>query len=626
MRAYPEARAIQQDNVLLVGPFPDGRRLDDARNPGKLASGFRRCNIALVVAWPGVGTPYPSINRLLHQNGVAYSLILCGPPDTRPHLHDEPVPMPRALAAFFPIEDPSPCWRCLELRWLGWTSRPSSGLQWLESLQFPQRFPQFAEPLPDEEQRVLLSWMAMDVLGADAGTVRRVAEDGTYTTHSFLPHPQCAWCSPWVGVKPSRHVERAVPAVFADPHFGLLRLPSVPASLDPPPPAAVEPDPVFQEALSSAVVPHLQRLPIAHGSPYYASDDAEFTEVCRASPGKASLPSTAIFEALALYSMRLRAGRPLWRGTRRGVALPAPNPRDWIFPLLGEVSGRHFDEHMELDWMRGHDLQSGDAVGIPADLVFTNGPYAPMPPHDSLAFADVSLAAAGPTLESAVQGALARVAENDALMATWYAGLPPPRVPSERLPPPFTAAVKKAEKLGAEIAVLDLTTEIGVPVLAVVGRKGQQWFYGCGAAMVAPLALHAAWTQLGQACARRVPHPGACIDFLFSGPERDFPPSVPGGDTDPIDTWRYLLDVRGMQAVWIDLTPPDVVRAQVVVARAWIAGAIPRPPPDVPLDLDADRVTGSAAGIRLLELPMRMNLSDVPLQPEDLNAAPHPFV
>ena len=125
---------------------------------------------------------------------------------------------------------------------------------------------------------------------------------------------------------------------------------------------------------------------------------------------------------------------------------------------------------------------------------------------------------------------------------------------------------------------------------------------------------------------RKLPRPKVGIDFLFEGPRRDFPSDVPGGATDPIDTWRYLLEVRGMQALWIDITPPDVAQAHVVVARAWISGAIPRPESDVALNFDADHVANSPAGLRLLELPMRMKLADAPSQPEDLNATPHPFV
>jgi hypothetical protein len=628
----PDALALKQENVLLVGPFPEGHPLIDPAAPGQLASGFRRCNIALVIAWPGFRTPYPAIARLLHRNRIPFSLILCGMPGESAAPRPDRITTPRALAAFFPLEDPSPCWRCLELRWLGQAAHVPAALSWLESLQFPElsgsRAPsaprgvgkrglQEASP-PTEEERVMLSWTAMDVICDDAGTARVVAEDGTFTPHAFLPHPQCAWCSPWSGVKPHRPGTAVHVGSLTDPTLGIIR--TAPHAtlprLDEVPPSG--PDAVFLRALRKGGLEtsaSIHRVQVADGAPYFAEDDAWHGEIQRAHPG--DMPAEVVLDALAVYALRLRAGRPLWRGTRRGVALPAPNPRDWIFPLIG--GPRRFHDDMELDWARGHDLQSGEVLAIPADVVF-NGP-----PRDGLACADVAHALAHPKLTVAVRWALSRVAENDALMATWYGGLPPPRVRLERLPAQYAEAMAEARRLGAEIEVLDLTTDIGVPVLAVVGRTADRWFYGCGAGMLPERALRAAWARLGQSYVRMHAPAGPAVDFLFQGPERDFPTPVPGGATDPIDTWRYLLDVRGMQALWIDITPPDVALADVVVARAWVAGAIPRPPSDVALDLDPDYVNESPGGARLLELPMRMGLSDAPLQPEDINSAPHPF-
>lgn len=611
--------AVSQDNVLLVGPFPEGRPIEDAGTIGELSTCFKRCNIALVIAWPGIRTPYPSIARLLHGNGVPFSLVWCGRQDEF-----------RALAAFFPLEDPSPCWRCLELRWLSWVPDRSNLLDWLEALQFPELFPNSVVTWPTEEERVRLSWLAMDVLGSDAGTAWILDEDDVVSRHPFLPHPQCAWCSPWAGVKPRRDRRVVSAAALIDERFGLLRWDHGraeghrPPTLGWPPlrpPAKELPtiDPVFLEAIRKSSV-SVHSVQIARGWPgFHAGAETEWSRLSRVGVDGAISPQL-LLDSVAAYAVSARAGRPLWRGTRRGVALVAPDPRDWIFPILGKSCGLRFDERLELDWARGHDLVSGDPRAIPADLVFGGVP------RDGLECADVSGAVGHPVLEDAVLEALSRVAEDDALMSTWYLGLPPPRVPAELLPPPFADSIEEAGELGIELAVLDLTTDIGVPVVAIVGRTDLSWFYGCGACMTAPGALHRAWTHLGQCFVRRLPKADESVDFLFAGAAGELPTDVPGGNSHPVDSWRYLLGARGMRSLWVDITTPDVALAKITVAKAWIAGALPRPPADVPLDLGARHVTSSLGGKRLLALSVHRKLTDAPLRPKDLNAVPHPFV
>ena len=226
----------------------------------------------------------------------------------------------------------------------------------------------------------------------------------------------------------------------------------------------------------------------------------------------------------------------------------------------------------------------------------------------------------------AVRWALSRVAENDGLMAAWYCGISPVRIDVDGLAEPWRDAVEEARDRGLQLEVLDLTTDLGIPVLAVMGRHAGRWFHGCGASWQPERALRAAWERAGQSYLRALPDPGPDVDFLFEGPLGYCPSKVPGGDTDPIDTWRLLLGLRGLQGLWIDITPPDVASAGVVVTRAWIVGALSRPPAGATLKADADVLGESVAGMRLLELPTRLGRRKSPLQPTDLNLRPHPFI
>lgn len=608
MTVFLEARAIRQDNVLLIGPFPEGQPLEDATAPGRLDPAFRRCTIALVIAWPGVRTPYPRVARLLHEQGIAYTLLLCGLPGAGEG---------SALAAYFPIEDKTPCWRCLELRWMGWTSDVPRALAWLESLQFPDLVTGTSPTLPSDETQVLLTWAAMDVIGADAGVARVVLDDGTFSVHTFLAHPQCAWCSPWAGVKPV-HPPPPHLLAFIDEQLGLFRLDDgtvLPESLDEKRPAG--PDGVLASGARGDAV-RWHRVHLADPAPYL-TDGGPWRETL-AFGGSDEMPADLFLDAFARYAMHLRAGRPLWRGTRRGVALPAPDPRRWMSPLVRPAAGeRDFSARLELDWARAHDLHSGDVVAIPADLVYAG------PPYDGLPRGDAGIAVAHPRLNVAVRWALSRVAENDGLMMTWYSGLPPVRIDAEQLSTPWRDALTEARDRGLRIEVVDLTTDLGIPVIAVFGRHDGRWFHGCGASWLPERALRTAWERAGQGFLRALPDPGPPIDFLFEGPSGDCPTPVPGGDTDPIDTWRMLLRLRGLQGLWIDLTPPDVASAGVVVTRAWVVGALPRPPVGAPLSADPDRLGESPAGVRLLELPVWLGRRSKSLTPSELNLHPHPF-
>lgn len=607
MTPAPDALAIRQDNVLLIGPFPEGQPLEHPHTPGAIADAFRRCNIALLIAWPGVRTPYPRLARLLHAHDIAFTLVLCHPPEAEGSA---------AVAAFFPVEDPSPCWRCLELRWLGWSDDVPRTLAWLESLQFPDLIKPSSTSFPSEEARVLLSWAAMDVLGADAGEARLVLEDGAFSVHSFLPHPQCAWCSPWAGVKPSSTATHlGLPSLFDD-RMGLFRRTEgavLPSSLAVRPPEA--PDPVLLSAARGETMPpHVLRL--AHPAPYLADGPAHHTLACG---GSDEVPAALILDAMAAYATALRAGRAVWRGTRRGVALPAPDPTCWMSPVVAPAEGeRSYAPSLELDWLRAHDLHTGDVVGIPADLVYSGAPRDGLPRGDSAA------STAHTSLNVSVRWALSRVAENDALMAAWYTHLPPVRIPPENLAPHWREAIEEARAQGLTLEVLDLTTDLGIPVLALVGHHDSRWFHGCGASWQPERALRAAWARAGQAYLRALPVPDD-IDFLFEGPVGPWPDTVHGGVTDPIDTWRMMLARRRLRGLWVDITSPDVAHAGGIVTRAWVTDTLPMPPVDAPLLTDPETLRSIPAGVRLLELPLRTGLRDAALAPEALHLRPHPF-
>ena len=597
------------DNFLLVGPW------ESDVDPETWAE----CSLAYLIAWPGYLLDYPGWARRLHEAGKAFALVLPHPRGWQSTETDEPL----ALAAYFPVEDRSPCWRCLELRFLGWSESPGHDAAFFDALRsswHPSAHPDVAALAqgditpPHDEQLVMLRWLAMDVTGADAGVVMRGGHDGSYTLHTFVPHPLCNHCSPWAGA----HVSALASSedAFADDAIGVVRSYTVPSGRIPPPPD--DRRSVTRRTFAN-VLPPRPRYCVTEPAPYFHGEAPELALARHQAPAPGFGHSererperVALLEAVAAYTARLRAGRPMLRGSRRGIAASAIDPRPWM-PHAGPVHDAltRYRDGRELDWVRGHALFNGDDVALCADLFFDASPW------DGIMYHHLAGTVAHDDLEVAVRIALCQVAAVDALMLTWYAERTPPRVSWSHIQEPrYRAVLEEAVRLGYEVAVLDLTTDLGVPVLAVVARSEAAevpWIYGCGCDLDPQVALHRAFVGLGDALdAEDPPHLDLdLLDRLFEGDEVGLRPAHPQARSAPIDTWRAHLRSAETAAFWADLTPPDVAAVGLVVVKVLIAHALPGLEPAL----------GAPSGTSRWQ----QRLARLGLAAPDTDLAPHPF-
>jgi len=107
--------------------------------------------------------------------------------------------------------------------------------------------------------------------------------------------------------------------------------------------------------------------------------------------------------------------------------------------------------------------------------------------------------AAGPTLEAATTAALFELIERDALALWWHGGQPPLQTPPQ-LDVALAAAFGPDQDQGRRRWLLDLTTEIGVPVIAALSAtpSGEGVVLGAAAGGTAFRAASAAARELAQ--------------------------------------------------------------------------------------------------------------------------------
>lgn len=133
---------------------------------------------------------------------------------------------------------------------------------------------------------------------------------------------------------------------------------------------------------------------------------------------------------------------------------------------------RPFDQATPMDWVRGHDLWTGDPLLVPAELGFYQYGYPPLSsaPEDArrtrFFYESSSGSALGGSYEEAALHSLLELAERDAFLLSWYARRPLPRIaPSEITDPDSVLLTRQIEARGYDVHLLVSTTDLGVPTI-----------------------------------------------------------------------------------------------------------------------------------------------------------------
>ncbi|WP_328978474.1 YcaO-like family protein [Streptomyces canus] len=127
---------------------------------------------------------------------------------------------------------------------------------------------------------------------------------------------------------------------------------------------------------------------------------------------------------------------------------------------------RVFDPDVPEQWLTGHSVTRDRPVLVPATAVHV---ALPLPLSEHLTFPDSTGFAAGSDLWSATLAGLCEVVERDSVALWWLHQLPVPRVlPGPHLGAPLQGALDHIESAGLMSQFLDLTTDVGVPVVGLV--------------------------------------------------------------------------------------------------------------------------------------------------------------
>ncbi|HEV8560979.1 MAG TPA: TOMM precursor leader peptide-binding protein [Actinophytocola sp.] len=159
-----------------------------------------------------------------------------------------------------------------------------------------------------------------------------------------------------------------------------------------------------------------------------------------------------------------------------------------------------FDDTAIVDWTPVWSMTEQRHRLLPTGLLYFGAP--PTPGHDYL-FADSNGNAAGSSLEDAVlQGSLELI-ERDAVALWWYNRTRAPEVDLDAFRDPWVDELREAYAgLGREVWVLDVTSDLDVPVMVAMSRltdrEPENIMLGFGAHLDARVALRRALTELNQ--------------------------------------------------------------------------------------------------------------------------------
>ncbi len=364
--------------------------------------------------------------------------------------------------------------------------------------------------------------------------------------------------------------------------------------------------------------------------------------------------AAALGEAVERMSVCQPAPAEVLVAAYRDVERDAVDPRRWDlfasktraepgFPYVA-VSPRD-----PISWIWGWSLTAGRPALVPASRVFV--PFRAQAPADNADYPALSGSAAAGRWEEAVLNGLLEVAERDAFMIAWANRLELPRLIVDRSSPGGVGAYVGAfEDAGVEVRCVTVTLDLGVAVvIAMAGSRGSgdpAMVVGCGAALEPASACRHALAELAanrlnvrhtMSTATRLPEcdPNDVRDetahgLLYARPEMaahlrhwwDSSPTVslsaPTSLTVAHQLRRLVAGVAdaGLDALVVDVTPPEIRDLGLWVAKALVPGAYP---------MNFDSAWPHLGGSRLRAAPVAAGLLDSAVPFLALNRVPHPF-
>lgn len=298
------------------------------------------------------------------------------------------------------------------------------------------------------------------------------------------------------------------------------------------------------------------------------------------------------------------------------------HPKYWV--------SERFDNTRSIEWSAAWSLSHESIRWVPTAFCYFG--YTDSTGQARFARADSNGAAAGNTLEEAVLQGLLELIERDAAAVWWFNRLQRPAVDLACYGDPFVQrALERYRDAGRELWAVDLTTDLGVPVFAVVSRRlagpREEIVYGFGCHLTPRVALLRAMTECDQSfvsalrlssnpsdlydgdrvtwlnSARVADHPYLLADASAAPTRLPDLASLSTGDLrDEIQDIVERLRRIDVETVVLDLTRPDM---PLPVVKLFAPGLC-----------HPWRRLGNA---RLFDLPVRLGWLAAPRREEDIN-------
>ncbi|MFD7262609.1 TOMM precursor leader peptide-binding protein [Streptomyces sp. NPDC059874] len=229
--------------------------------------------------------------------------------------------------------------------------------------------------------------------------------------------------------------------------------------------------------------------------------------------------TSALCEAVERYSGTRHGDEPVVRDSLRGLGAAAMHPNtcqlydDRQYAQRDYWNAQHsrfhyvsapFDEKRPTDWTPVWSLAEGVQRLLPTSMLYYGRGDAPEtgPAGDGL-MADSNGNAAGSSPEDALVQGFLELVERDAVALWWYNRTRQPEVDLTAFAEEWIERVLDGyRRINREVWVLDLTSDLGVPVMAALSRRtdkpDEDVLFGFGAHFDPRVALRRALAEMGQ--------------------------------------------------------------------------------------------------------------------------------
>ncbi|MFB6300416.1 MAG: YcaO-like family protein [Halobacteriales archaeon] len=276
---------------------------------------------------------------------------------------------------------------------------------------------------------------------------------------------------------------------------------------------------------------------------------------------------------------------------------------------LTTIDRKPFDHTTPARWVAGHDLTTGEAIYVPAELLF----LAPVA-EELHYYPTTNGAACGSTIETALLGSLYELIERDAVMRQWFTQRSPPRLGQD--PDSPLGELRTAHASGEyRIELLDLDAAIGYAIGATLvdpNDRMPKFLLAAGADLDPIRAAEDAVIELQQglrtlqwsACRDRQPSidPGEIMNFednveyyarpehfeevavYFEGPAGtvSVDRAIPATRSEELAELVDSFAAADLTPIAVDLTLPDIAAAGLVVTEVFVPELVGLSLPSLP--------------------------------------------